>query len=646
MYLSNMNDHSGILNSQKISTQLLCSIPYDDTIIGASLSFSAVRPDQVATCVEVVLLAVENELSNQALRVTARTIFCRWRCRWQQTHHERRMSGARSWIDGTMEVISGLAPRPSTPQRGHVRKTNSAPNSPAGRNSYPGIQRVPSHDHPGVTRVPSYDYPGINRVPSADAMERSLHNDSGHGKSTAQIIRDLKASNAHFSAKTAEMEAEFMNEINRVTSTFEEKNRALEAALKEKSHQITSMEARCTSTEVRIREQNALVVKLKDENAFQRMTISDLRNQLQNLEDAEYDKRDEVDKWGREREEMTREISDLRAQVETLKSSILQDNGQDGRQILQNWKQLQESQKALSLSTERLRETKSALASIESTSKETAKEHAREVQEHYQEILRLKKKHAEAQAEWSRNEMEMQAKIERLESDENPVIKGLKMQLQECDATIASLRDEVARNATRAKDLSAEILKVTSEAKRQESYRRDEAEDLRVMLDAQNDEIEQLKEELDECQRDIFTKEDDLVAAEKELEEQIDRCNELKREVEALKGGGGLIGFEVDDHVIELEQHQLTDTCESLLKLESKLEEMNIKHDGIVAELCQEIDNLIADRDDMESWLAAAEEEQDQARKELLSFDCLRQLAESNLSSEQLEEMQVNSWVL
>ena len=90
------------------------------------------------------------------------------------------------------------------------------------------------------------------------------------------------------------------------------------------------------------------------------MTISNLRNQLQNLEDAEYDKHNEVNKWGREREEMMQEISDLCAQVETLKGSILQDNGQYGWQILQNWKQLQEFQKALSLFTEHIHETKSA----------------------------------------------------------------------------------------------------------------------------------------------------------------------------------------------------------------------------------------------------------------------------------------------
>ena len=105
------------------------------------------------------------------------------------------------------------------------------------------------------------------------------------------------------------------------------------------------------------------------------------------------------------------------------------------------------------ISTKRLHETQSALANVENDSKRTVQEHARVVSEHSLEIGRLKKKHADAQAEWSRSEMEMQAKIERLESDDNPVIKELKAQLQECDTTIASLRDEIERHESKVTEL-------------------------------------------------------------------------------------------------------------------------------------------------------------------------------------------------
>ena len=72
-----------------------------------------------------------------------------------------------------------------------------------------------------------------------------FYNDPVHGgMSTAQLIQNLELANARLLAKTAEMEAEFMSEMNRVTRSFEEKNRALEASLTKKSHQIASMEAR------------------------------------------------------------------------------------------------------------------------------------------------------------------------------------------------------------------------------------------------------------------------------------------------------------------------------------------------------------------------------------------------------------------
>ena len=256
---------------------------------------------------------------------------------------DRRHNGGYIWARTASEYAPARsAPAPSL----GTQLTGRDPELPT-----PAFRRVPSHgshDYQSITRVPSYDYPGISRVPSADATERSMHNDSGHGKSTAQIIRDLKASNARFSAKTAEMEAEFMNEINRVTRSFEEKNRALEASLKEKNHQIASMEARCTSTEARIRERDAQMSKLKEEAAFQRHTISDLKNQLYEIKEAEYDKRDDVDKWSLEKEEMAREIENLRGQVDTLKKGVEAENSLDSQQILQNWKHLEESQKALS----------------------------------------------------------------------------------------------------------------------------------------------------------------------------------------------------------------------------------------------------------------------------------------------------------
>ena len=90
--------------------------------------------------------------------------------------------GGRGWFEGTMEVISGMAPRPSTPQP-YATRPASAPNSPA-RNAFA-------------------QFPSINRLPSQDSLDRSIHNESGHGKSTAQIVRDLKASNAQLSAKSA-----------------------------------------------------------------------------------------------------------------------------------------------------------------------------------------------------------------------------------------------------------------------------------------------------------------------------------------------------------------------------------------------------------------------------------------------------------
>jgi chromosome segregation ATPase len=179
--------------------------------------------------------------------------------------------------------------------------------------------------------------PRIERVPSQDALDRAIHNDSGHGKSTVQIIKELKASNAKLCEKTADMEADFMNQVNEMTSKFNLKEEALQKTLAAKEQQIATMESRITSTETRIRERDSQVAKLKEETTFQRHTIADLKNQLYQLqheiEEAEYDKVDGVDKWSTERTEMERELDALRSQVK----SLTEEN--DGQKVMARWHQ-------------------------------------------------------------------------------------------------------------------------------------------------------------------------------------------------------------------------------------------------------------------------------------------------------------------
>jgi hypothetical protein len=112
----------------------------------------------------------------------------------------------------------------------------SAPNSPARGSSNNNSMAAP-----------------IARLPSQDSLDRSIHNDSGHGKSTAQIILGLKQSNSRLTARTAAIEVDFMNQLQQTTVRSEHEKKSLEDSLKQKEKHVGTLESRCKTAEGRIR---------------------------------------------------------------------------------------------------------------------------------------------------------------------------------------------------------------------------------------------------------------------------------------------------------------------------------------------------------------------------------------------------------
>ena len=205
--------------------------------------------------------------------------------------HRKSSSLNRSWFEGTMEVISGMAPRPVTPSQPPNRPA-SAPNSPArglggifgggGRNS-PKPQFPPQIDRTssGGLALPSFP---INRLPSQDSLDRSIHNESGHGKSTAQIVKELKHHNSSLTAKMASMEKKFMNELAQVEAASSSKRHELEQLSTKQKTKLMQYEQYKAAAESKMKEQDTELSKVKEESAFQRHSISDLKNQLYELE--------------------------------------------------------------------------------------------------------------------------------------------------------------------------------------------------------------------------------------------------------------------------------------------------------------------------------------------------------------------------
>jgi chromosome segregation ATPase len=447
-------------------------------------------------------------------------------------------------MSGSNNAWFGMAPRPSTPTRSLYSST-SAPSSPLG-------------------------LPRIDRAPSQDALERSIHNDSGHGKSTLQIIKELKASNAKLSAKTADMEADFMNQLNEMTLQFNDKEDALKQSLEAKEQQFSAMDARVSSTETRIRERDGQLVKVKEETTFQRHTIADLKNQLYQLqheiEDAEYDKRDEVDKWSLEKKEMEREITSLKEQLQSQLT--------EGQQVMQSWKQLEGAKAELETTKKQLQEQQRSLAKVENDKKRTEKERAT-------------------------TEAELKAKLEAA---------------------------------------ATEMAELKAHSQSEHQYRRDEAEDLRVLNESLREDAERLKNELDDADKDLDEREEGLIMKGEQITELTTELERVSTELTHFKKQ---VASSSDEQVGQLVK-QLDEAKKQAEELRVELKSASEKHAKQIHTLQQEVQTLIADRDDIESKLEGAEETREKARRDLEQGLNLRTQDEGR-SEQRLREIVANA---
>jgi chromosome segregation ATPase len=399
------------------------------------------------------------------------------------------------------------------------------------------------------------------RAPSQEAQERSMHNDSGHGKSTEAIVRDIKASNAKLSRKTADMEAEFMNQVNEMTTGFNNREKALQEAIAAKEEQIATMEARMESTENRIRERDGQLAKLKEETTFQRHTIADLKNQLYQLqheiEDAEYDKRDEVDKWAIEKKDMKREMELLRAQVNA--------KGNDSKEIMQNWKQLEEAKEELEGTRKRLHDAQSSLANLE------------------QDKKRLQR-----------------------DLEEKDV---LKKELADRDKVISSLRDEVTKYSSQVAQLTVEVAEIKADSVTQNNYHQEEAEDLRVVNESLREDLNRLRADLEDMGHELDEK--DEVLSEKNNE-----ITGLRQELEVVARDfkNRLAGENESSEQLAEEMESVRNEC---VKLRAELKSAAQKHEREIEKHQKQIHFLTSDKEEIMHKLEQAEIARDAARVDL-----------------------------
>eukprot|EP00977_Amphora_coffeiformis_P010962 scaffold2599_cov131-Amphora_coffeaeformis.AAC.3 len=317
----------------------------------------------------------------------------------------------------------------------------------------------------------------LHRLPSQDSLDRSIHNDSGHGnKSTAQIIRDLKQSNARLTARTAALEADFMNQLNEVTRQYEDKQHKLEETLLKSEKLTTSLEHRCQVVEAKLKEKEESLQRYREESAFQRHTISDLRTQL----DWAENKDSQGGEWQEEKEKLSREIALMKeeAKAESKEKQQLKEQiaalrrGEEGGGGGSEGASLAEA----------LRQTQATLEQVRKEGQKQQVEHDKQVSYWKDQMYKVQQT----------TPFEVTEKEEK-QADDSPT---LRQQLEETKRALETSRKELE--------------KVKAQADHEEQYRREEADDLRLLNDAQEEEIERLKKNLDETVKELEMREQEL----------------------------------------------------------------------------------------------------------------------------------------
>lgn len=482
----------------------------------------------------------------------------------------------RGWLEGTLDVISGITTqRPSTPTP-QIRSNGifSAPNSPMARKDMTG---APS----GSNNIPM-----ITRLPSQDSLDRSIHNDSGHGqKSTAQIIRDLKQSNARLTARTAALEADFMNQLNHAQREYQLKQERLEETILKSEKLTSSLEHRLQVAETKAKEKEESLQRLREESAFQRHTISDLRTQLDWAQN-----KDSNAAWAQEKERLLRELA-------LTKEEVRAEQEEKDQLRQQNMALRRGDAGGGATMAEALRQTQATLEQVRQEGQKQKQEHQKQVS-YWKE--QLDKVQQSTPFEYNTDKEEKQA-------DDS---LSLKQQLDETKRALEATRKELEN--------------VKEQAEHQEHYRQEEADDLRVLNDAQDEEIERLRKDLEETMKELEIREQEL--------------EERNQEIRVLQQDNGVV--EESSIYLTKIQENLEEPKRSFETLEKEFTETKKAKEDEIRELSERVEELSQENEQLHE--AKSSNNYDEMTKESMMAMRARNIAleEKNTSMEKsMEEM-------
>ena len=469
-------------------------------------------------------------------------------------------SSTRSWLEGTLDVISGMAPRPSTPVHGgggsssasvgggggtgggggggggpipRSISTSSAPNSPA-RGSFLSNNNN-NNDNA---------FPEILRLPSQDSVDRSIHNDNGslHGssqKTAPQMIRELRQSNARLTARTAALEADFMNQLNESTRQFETKLQQYQETCKETSRQLQKSEHKRKLAAQKLREQDDWMARLKEESAFHRHAISDLKSQLlaASNNSGNNNTKDNSQPTETSGTPSSDTVNELQAQVQALQAENqrLQQSTTTSQQQQQdppsnghnNNSTTTTNKDVLQHTQQALVRTEQALAELQTKALHSQSKHEQEVDALEHQVSELQQ--ALTVAKQQQQQQEGESSNNNHNKDATTTVRG---RTDKDEATIAELRAKVLQYSRELTAAETKCHEVQRQAAAQEVWYKEEADDLRVLNDAQEDEIRQLRSQVQTVQQELQQQQEQQKEEEETDKQELSRLQEELNQVQ------------------------------------------------------------------------------------------------------------------
>jgi chromosome segregation ATPase len=170
-------------------------------------------------------------------------------------------TSSRGWLEGTLDVIGNKVMMSST------------------RSSTPPLIR---RNNPTPTPTTPTRPQLLQRLPSQDSLDRSIHNDSSHGVtgSKEEQIQFLKQANAKLTAQTAQLEADFMNQLQQEQSVWLNERVQLQQQIETTQQELNATKLQISTQERRMADKDAVVLRLRDEAAYHRQHVSELQLQF------------------------------------------------------------------------------------------------------------------------------------------------------------------------------------------------------------------------------------------------------------------------------------------------------------------------------------------------------------------------------